>query len=329
MNIRAIAFTEQGIRLGERLTRQYPHMTLARCKEGMLKNWTKEAFQNADALLFIGAAGIAVRAISPYIQKKDSDPAVVVMDELGRFAIPLLSGHIGGANELAVRLGRSIGAQPVITTATDINGVFAIDTWAKKQGLLILNPERIKWISARLLSGETIHVNSLYPIQGPVPDGVLLEDKAYDVLITHRTKGKDDVLRLIPPTVTLGIGCRKGISADAIEEAFAAMLGKASCHAEAIRGVASIDLKKNEPGILEFCARHSLPFETFSAEELSRAEGSFTASAFVESITSVNNVCERAAVLASGGKLLSSKQAGNGVTMALAIKEPALCFEED
>lgn len=329
MRIAAIAFTEQGMALGKRLKTVCAELSLDRCKGGMLSEWTREGFQNADALLFIGAAGIAVRAIAPYIQKKTSDPAVIVMDELGRFAIPILSGHIGGANELAIRLGRCVGAQPVITTATDINHVFAIDTWAQKQDLIITNPERIKWVSAKLLSGENVRIKSLYPIEGKAPNGVLLDDGAYDVIITHRTKGKEDALRLIAPVVTLGIGCRKGIGVAAIEDAFRRTLSKASCHPQAVCGAASIDLKSEEPGILEFCQRHSMPFSTFSAQALNEVKGEFSSSAFVQRVTGVNNVCERAAVLLSGGRLLSEKNAGNGVTMALAIKEPLLRFQEE
>jgi len=329
MKIAAIAFTARGMTIGEVLKAAFPQMSLERCKDGMLSEWTKAGFQNADALLFIGAAGIAVRAIAPYVKDKTADPAVIVMDELGRFAIPILSGHIGGGNELAIAIGRCVGAQIVLTTATDINNVFAIDIWAKKQGLVIANPERIKWVSARMLSGESIRIKSLYPIAGKPPAGVILDDVAYDVIITHRTKGKQDALRLIPSAVTLGIGCRKGISAEAIEEAFNMMLGKASCHPQAVCGAASIDMKKEEPGILEFCGKHGLPFRTFSANQLSKAEGTFTSSAFVEKVTGVNNVCERAAVLMSGGRLLSQKNAGNGVTMALAINEPLLRFEEE
>ena len=122
--------------------------------------------------LFIGAIGIALRAIAPYIKTKTKDPAVVVVDELGQFSIPILSGHIGGANELALQIAEDLGSIPVITTATDINKVFAVDTWAKSQGLQILNPQCIKLVSSKLLKGESVHVKSDYPIQGNLPKNV-------------------------------------------------------------------------------------------------------------------------------------------------------------
>jgi cobalt-precorrin 5A hydrolase len=304
-------------------------MTLIRCGDGMLNEWTAENFRSADALLFLGSAGIAVRAVAPHVKAKTKDPAVVVMDELGTYAIPLLSGHIGGANELAAALARLTGALPVLTTATDLNHVFAVDTWAEKQGLIIANPERIKLVSARLLAGKTVRINSQFQIEGSPPKGVVLEDGAYDVLISYRTRGKAGALRLIPRAVTLGIGCKKGIGAEEIEAAFEMTLMKAGCHTLAVCQVCSVDLKANEPGILEFCRRRELPYRTFSAPELAAVRGDFTSSAFVKSITGIENVCERAAVLGSGGRILTKKQTGNGVAMALAIREPKLRFEEE
>ena len=117
--------------------------SVSRCGLGgvTLAGWTAQQFAAADALVFVGAAGIAVRAIAPHCQSKATDPAVVVLDECGRFAVPLLSGHLGGANDLACRLGAACGAVPVITTATDANGLFAVDEWAKKTKLRCLgNP---------------------------------------------------------------------------------------------------------------------------------------------------------------------------------------------
>jgi cobalt-precorrin 5A hydrolase len=334
MNAAIIAFSEKGYALGERLADHFAQSgdtaDLTRCGEGGLAGWTEAHFAQ-DALVFIGACGIAVRAVAPFLASKTSDPAVVVIDELAGFAVSLLSGHIGGANELTVRLARALGAQPVVTTATDVNGVFAVDAWAAKQGLNIANPERIKQASARLLAGETVAIKCAFPVKGRLPEGVRLCDKGGDVLITHRTRGREDALRLVPPIVTLGIGCRKGVSAQTIEGAFALMLKKSSCHPLAIARVCSIDLKAQEAGILEFCRAHALPYTTFSAQALMAVHGIYTASAFVKQVTGVDNVCERSAVLGSGegGRLLTGKDAGNGVTMALAISPYTVCFDEE
>ena len=328
MRIAAIAFTDCGMALGRRLQEAVTGMTLDRCEKGGLASWTEGAFGANDALVFIGAAGIAVRAIAPHVRTKVHDPAVVVLDELGTFAIPILSGHLGGANELAVRLARCVQALPVVTTATDVHGLFAVDSWARNQGLTVANPERIKWISARLLAGETVKLKSLYPIKGAYPAQVEADEEGYDILITHRTRGRAEALRLVPKIVTAGIGCKKGTAAETIGEAFDAALRKSGCHAAAVKAVATIDLKADEPGLLAFCENHGLPLYTYSAAELAAVPGSFTGSAFVKKTTGVDNVCERAAVLC-GGRLLSQKEAGNGVTVALAIEEPKLSFGEE
>ncbi len=191
-----------------------------------------------------------------------SDPAVIVIDEQGGYVIPLLSGHMGGANELALRLARHLNAVPVITTATDINGVFAVDTWARRQGLRIANPERIKSVSARLLAGSSVRVQNEWPIAGKPPEGVSLCDDGADVLITYRA-GEDQALRLIPPCVTLGVGCRKNTRVEEIEDAFERLLAQSGCHPLAVAGVCSIDLKAGEPGILRFCKSRGLRYRTF------------------------------------------------------------------
>ena len=327
MKIAAIAFTDAGMTLGERLRRAGEELTLRRCEPGGLASWTQNAFASADALVFIGAAGLAVRAVAPLVRDKTSDPAVVVLDERGTFAIPILSGHLGGANALASRLGAAIGALPVITTATDVNGLFAVDDWARRQHLAVANPERIKWIAARLLAGEHIAVKSLYPISGQMPPRVSAAEEGYDVLVSHRSRGRAEALRLVPRIVTVGIGCKRGARADAIDAAFTAALGKAGCHELSAEAVATIDRKADEPGLLEFCRRRGLPLVTYTAQELSQTAGHFTASSFVQKTTGVDNVCERAAVRRSGGRLLSRKEAGGGVTVALALREPKLTWE--
>ena len=328
MRIAAIAFTDCGMALGKKLQEKVEGLTLSRCEKGGLAQWTEQAFGENDALVFIGAAGIAVRAIAPHVRTKVHDPAVVVMDELGTFAIPILSGHLGGANELAAALAGYVDALPVITTATDVHGMFAVDSWARSQGLTVANPQRIKWISARLLAGETIRLKSLYPIAGDLPAHVEMAEEDYDVLVSHRSRGRAEALRLVPRIVTVGIGCRRGTDEAAIEEAVMASLSKNGCHAAAVEAVATIDLKADEPGLLAFCRKYDLPLYTYSADELASVPGTFTGSAFVKKTTGVDNVCERAAVCFSGGRLLTKKEAGNGVTVALAIREPELRFGE-
>jgi cobalt-precorrin 5A hydrolase len=261
-----------------------------------------------------------------FVKSKTEDPAVVVLDELGTFSVSLLSGHLGGANELAGNLARLVGAVPVITTATDRNGLFAVDLWAKEQGLRILNPERIKTVSAKLLAGETVRIKSRFPIEGTLPDGVVFAEEACDVLIGCAEE-EGEALFLVPPVLVAGVGCRKNTNADEIEKALDTALNESGLRREALCLMCSADLKTEEPGILEFCRRQELPYRTFSAAQLAAAPGDFTASAFVERVTGVDNVCERAAVLGSGGgKLLTRKRAYGGVTVALSVREPLLRF---
>lgn len=291
-----ISFTGRGQSLAETLAKALDGQAV-RCNQGQtLDGWTRAHFQTGNALVFVGAAGIAVRAIAPYVKSKTTDPAVVVVDEAGRFAIPLLSGHLGGANELAGQIAAVCGGVPVVTTATDVNGVFAVDQWAKRQNCAVLNPEKIKSVSGALLAGGRVELCSPWPVAGEPPEGVSL--------------------RLMPKIAVLGVGCKRGTPQEALEAAFAAL----PVHPASFCKVCSIDLKQNEPGLLAFCRAHGLELETFSAAGLQGAPGEFSPSEFVERVTGVDNVCERAAVLGSGGALLLKKRAGDGVTMAVAVK---------
>lgn len=319
MNVRLLAFTDTGFALAEKLAKALEGQA-ERCGRPLgLEEWTKRAFSEAQALVFVGAVGIAVRAIAPYVKSKAHDPAVVAVDELGRFAVPILSGHLGGANALARRIAGLCGAVPVITTATDLHGLFAVDEWAVRQGCAVLNPERIKAVSSKILAGGTVCVFSDWPVKGEVPEGVSLADKDFDVRLTVR-HDDTNALVLVPRIAVLGVGCKKGTDAGSIEAAFQALLEQSGLYPEAFCGVCSIDLKKNEAGLLDFCRRHGLELEAFSSGELANVQGDFSSSEFVKDITGVDNVCERAAVLGSGGELFVRKQAGNGVTMAIALK---------
>jgi len=320
MTLRLIAFTRRGFSLAQRLAEGLGGQAM-RCGEPLpLARWTQRAFEEADGLIFVGAAGIAVRAIAPHVRSKAGDPAVVVVDEGGRYAIPILSGHLGGANDLAVKAARLCGGVPVLTTATDVNGVFAVDQWARRQGCLVLEPERIKGVSSRLLDGQTVRFYSAFPISGRCPEGLMPAGEGpWDVTVSVDPPG-DGALHLVPPIAVLGVGCKRGTPWEAVQAMFERLTGESGLREEAVTLACTIDRKREEPGLLEFCARRGLALRTFSAEELGRAEGEFSASAFVESVTGVDNVCERSAVLGSGGRLWKKKMAGDGVTMAVALK---------
>ena len=319
MKLAYLSFTEKGRQLAGRLAAALGG-TAQRCGASCsLEAWTAAHFSQSDGLVYVGAAGIAVRAIAPHLKSKTTDPAVVVVDECARYAIPILSGHLGGANDLARAIGRVCGALPVLTTATDVNGVFAVDEWAKRQNCLVLNPERIKTVSAKLLAGGTVTVQSSWPIAGQPPRNVCqTEDRGADVLLDIHP-GTGEKLHLVPRIAVLGVGCKKNVLPQTLETALAAFLDRTGVCEQAISAVASIDLKKNEPGLLDFCAAHGWPLKTYPAEQLREVEGQFTPSAFVKGVTGVDNVCERSAVLASGGTLCQGKTARDGITMALAL----------
>lgn len=327
-NFAYLSFTERGRELANRLCTVTGGRADFAGKGGVsLRQWTEEQFAACDVLVFVGAVGICVRAIAPFIQNKTIDPAVLCIDEGGNFVIPLLSGHLGGANAVARRLAALCSAVPVITTATDLNGVFAVDLWAKAQNLAVVNPERIKSVSSKILSGQEIQICCPWPVSGTVPDRVTLSEEG-DVAVGFHDTGREKLL-LAPKTGALGIGCRKNIMPQQLEEAFLRFCAERKLLAESVSTAATIDLKASEPGLLEFINRHGWPLKTYSAGELAAVPGSFTASPFVEKITGVDNVCERASVLACSGELLEKKYACGGVTFAFAAAPPELNWRTD
>ena len=345
--IAVISFTARGSELAEKIrhalaleeyetvvSKKYKHAEDS-VKES-LAEWTKEQFQMQDAIIFVGAAGIAVRAIAPFIKTKAKDPAILVIDEQGNYCIPILSGHLGGANELAKEVSEKTGALAVITTATDINDKWAVDVFAKKNNLVISDMKRAKEISAKILRGKRIIIyieDSCCEIRGKIPDELCLwteelAEKPDIVIGVQKKKLWEDVLYLIPRSVVLGIGCRKGTRETSIEKQVSDALRNAEVFFESMCVAASIDLKKEEEGILAFCRKYHIEFVTFDADTLQNTQGDFCTSAFVEQTTGVDNVCERSAVCASeGGNLLIHKQAKDGVTVAAAVKRWSVSFE--
>lgn len=295
----------------------------------------QEIFHCYDRLLLIGAAAIAVRAIAPHLQSKLTDPAVLVADENAEFVISLLSGHIGGANEWCEELAEKLGATAVITTATDKRGMFAVDTFAKQHHFRIANPQMIKEISGKILNGEPVGMAAaltgyeklLCAVQkrwnNPVwltkqseasfyQSGIQIMQSSEEPLLFQNT------LRLVPMDLAVGVGCKKGKSEEDIERAVLQTLQQFQCMPERIGVIASIDRKAQEAGIIALAKKYKVPYLTYSAEELKRAEGSFTASQWVNSQVGVDNVCERSAWIASGGGIkIAGKTVYEGVTVAI------------
>lgn len=273
----------------------------------------------ADAFVFVGAAGIAVRAVAPFVKSKLRDPAVIVVDEQGQFVIPLLSGHVGGANELARYLAGQLQAIPVITTATDVNDVFSVDTFARQQHLAIVEKDEIKHLSGALLEGE--------PIGALTPEcGFLISPDPVGQPFSH-------TLHLVPQDLVIGVGCRKGVSEEELYRFISSVFEKNRWSLYRIRAVASIDVKREEAGLITLTERLGVPLLTYPAKFLSDQKGDFEASGFVKETVGVENVCERSALCAAvsegwlpeGSRFedfcLLPKQKGEGMTMSVI----ALC----
>ena len=375
MRAAVISFTERGREVSLRIRRileregircrNFARERFCRGEEGLevfageLSAWSGDRFGDSEALIFVGACGIAVRAVAPWVRDKFRDPAVVAVDEGGRFVIPLLSGHVGGANRLARLLAGSLGAVPVITTATDVSGKFAVDVFAAENGCAISDRRLAKEISAAVLAGERIPLLSDFPLEGEFPREIYvckktaaggknlagsaaggespagpaaeLEEQTggLRIRITLSDRERDGELRLIPRAAVLGMGCRRGVSEEELWRAAERALGEAGVDWRGLRALASVDLKKNEEGLIRLAARLQVPFLTFSAEELNRLPGEYSSSDFVKRTAGVDCVCERAAMAAAclgggRGRLAAGKRAFGPVTAAVAAAEQTI-----
>lgn len=312
-----------------------------------LKEQVKEVFHNVDAIIFVSACAIAVRSIAPFLESKTTDPAVVVIDELGQYAISLLSGHIGGGNELTKQIANLIGATPIISTATDLNNTFAVDVFATKNNMYMDNMTLAKQVSSELLDNKEIGLSSDFPVNSSLPKQLVLisghSDVRQQTTLPIQSPGElplgitisldeqkspfDRTLHLIPRIITLGIGCKKDTPMEVIETMVLHTLAKHHISIHAVKQVASIDLKAHEAGLLDFCQQYKLPFNVYSAKELSSLTGDFTPSPFVKSITGIDNICERAALYQEPtGTILIKKTAAHGVTIAAVICPYVIVF---
>ena len=296
-----------------------------------LASWTAGQFEACDALVFVGATGIAVRAIAPCLADKLTDPAVVCVDERGAHVIPLVSGHVGGANELARHIARITGGTACVSTATDVNGRFAVDEWAARQGMTLVERTLAKEVSATLLAGGTVGFSSEFGYGGALPNGIS-EDASCElgihVGLDTASCPFERTLHLVPRIVTAGVGCRKGLDAGVLEQHVREVLESSGVAAEGVERVCSIDVKAGEPAIVALAAAFDVPCTVYSADELAQVEGMFSSSEFVEKTVGVDNVCERAAC-AAGATLLVRKQAGDGCTVALAVRAFVPSFADD
>lgn len=287
-----------------------------------------ESFKNFDHLICIMATGIVVRHLAPLIQDKRHDPSVIVMDEKGQFVISLLSGHIGGGNELTRRIADNLNAQAVITTATDVQNVTAIDSLAKsingwyenfKETTIRVNGLLAAHKKVALLDEE----KRITDIRGLMKIDNLTEEvmSEFEAIIIVSTKKIETIAKtsyqVVPRLFVLGMGAKKNTPLSVIESEFETFCEQHQIHPRSIKKIVSIDLKKEEQGIIDFSKKLEVPFEIFTKEELEESSLKYPQSEFVKSIVGIGNVALSSADYATGGQVLTDRYGNNGVTFAL------------
>lgn len=298
-----------------------------------LQEAVRLAMKEAQALIFVGAAAIAIRMTAPHLRGKEKDPAVLVIDEKGQFVIPLLAGHIGGANGLARMLAAMLHGQAVITTATDVNDLFAVDEWAARQGLHLSSLQDAKQFAAELLERGQAGLYSEFPIgDGDMPAGLIrTQEGPVGVAITVHEDCHPfaKTVAAYPVILHIGIGCKRGTSRDRIAQRVEEDMKQIHVSWHAVADISTIDIKKTEAGLTAFAEQHHLPIHYYTVRQLNDAPGTFMSSDFVRRIIGTDNVCERAAVLAShGGTLLLQKSGKDGVTVAIACEAYTVTFDK-
>ena len=342
------ALTPQGLKLALRLREAlggvcFAPQALAGGEDGArgfasLPRLVEESFHEFRQHIFIAATGIVLRCLAPLMADKTVDPAVVALDQKGKFAVSLLSGHLGGANELAARVAKITGGAAVITTATDAEGLPAVDLLALRAGLRIGNPENIKLINAALLAGKRI---ALHDPEDWLRESLPFEELAYFEIIADdaalaefmaqrpgaplvRVSWREfappkNCLLLVPPALRLGVGCRKGAEAGDILDHAREVCAEGGLDIRAVGCLASAEVKAEEPGLLAVARELGVPLHIFNAEELALYPPSEVSAKAME-VVGLPGVCEPAArAAAGGGPLLVGKRVKGPVTLAVAL----------
>ncbi|MZK51015.1 cobalt-precorrin 5A hydrolase [Clostridium beijerinckii] len=303
--------------------------TFAYGEDFSLKTITKEAMNNSEGIIFISSTGIAVRAIAPFLEGKDKDPGIVVVDLSCKYAINILSGHLGGGNELTYKVSEILNSMPIITTASDNLGLIAPDILAKENNLIIEDLKKAKYMAALLINKKIIGIKDDYNIikisNGYEKIQYLREDCIW---ITHCLKSSNNeelektdyskILRLIKKDIVLGIGCRKGTTYEKLYDFVNANLIKYNLDIRAVSCIVSVDIKANEEGIIELAERINCPFKTFSKDEIKTVQDKYDKSEFVFKTLGITGVCEPSVDLA-GAEVIISKIKHEGMTLAIGV----------
>ena len=347
MNTAYFYLTDEGGKLAHKLAAAHPGDIYN--KENFKEN-LQAGFGKYDSLVCIMATGIVVRILAPLIVHKTSDPAVVVLDQKGKHAISLLSGHLGGANDLAREMAAISGGEAVITTATDVAGELSFDTFAKKYDMAIENIGQLKHISGALLAGKKVNVftnknaKELYPelaeeqkrgmidifslsdffkiynIESDIP--IVVIDEGFSLNECSTIPSSAPILYLRPRTICAGIGCKRNMEQKPIEEALLQTLKEEGLHPLSLKCIATIPLKSDEPGIIGTAANLNVPLKIIPTEKIEKLDISqlgIATSEFVASQTGVLSVSTACSYLASGkGEILRDKAKYKGITIALS-----------
>jgi cobalt-precorrin 5A hydrolase len=354
MRIAIIAITRNGARLGSRLCEGLADSdlyVLPRYRgeagkrslpiDGELKGLVARLWPAVDGFVCIMATGIVVRLIAPLLAGKDIDPAVVVMDDAGKFAISLLSGHLGGGNELSERVAFISGARAVITTATDANALPSFDMLAKEHGWAIEELGRVKTLNALLLDDEPIAVVDSTGLVRPWFHG-RARLQYHDSFVAGLRSGargflfvtssivppqlqSEALLVLRPKNLFLGIGCNSGTAAEEIETVVLSNLKRLFLSPASVACIATAEAKKNEPGLIAAAEKFSVPLRCYASQELNAVESPSPASVHAMTAIGATGVAEPAALLASGGGVLLLKKVKSGnVTLAIAEEKRSI-----
>ncbi len=299
-----------------------------------LRQTLTDEFNRFQGHIFIFSTGIAVRLIAPLLDSKLTDPAVVVIDDKATHAISLLSGHIGGGNELARIIGSITGAEPVITTATDINDLPSIDMIARKAELYIETPNHIERINMAFLTGGKICLHDpLGYVRPHLPPSFIDEEpdrgiKREHVFCSNRVESVSrETFVLRPRVLCVGIGCNRGTPLGVIKGFLTLVFEKQGLSVNSIVRIATTEVKKNEHGLLALSGEMKIGLDFYTKEQLNSVSSIQTPSAVVEKHLGVKSVCEAAAILSAGklskgrGKLILPKQKNKDVTIAVAINQ--------
>ncbi len=309
-----------------------------------LADFIKDTYNSVDAMVAVMATGIIIRAVAPLLESKLTDPAVVGVDATGKFVISLLSGHYGGANELARTIACGIGATPVITTASDVTGKQSVDELAKTLHLTIQNPDSLVAVNSAIVNGDKLVLVLAGDVNVPLEsvggyeikkaqDGI----KALEVINNYDagvivTKQPLIISKFVKPFTILktkklvvGLGARKDSTADSIADAVNSALNQVHISPQRINSFATVDIKRSSKPMIEAVKRLGGTLEFLSVDALRSLNHQDLSpdSALVQQKIGVGGVCERAALLVAGknAKLILKKTKQNSVTVAIAEGE--------